>query len=279
MNLREKITSMDVNILLEGREGLFMLEDAFELVSHLVNSANYEKHPDYMYLDIPEDKKSIGVDDVLPVIQKGYTKPVLLKKTIVIINNMDALTEAAQNKLLLSLEDSPYLFIIGISYHAKLIDTVLSRMTRIKYLPLSKEAFIAHCEGNYNASDAELLYHACDGCPKLILTLGSELTLFQKLHKACISNNRSDIFNILHLVKEKDNLSVYNNLKLTASVLKVMQHSFMTCAITVASRQDKNMAVRYTDIVLRLANDEAILRNSSYSKDNFFRTILYCVEH
>jgi len=279
MNLKSMISSLNTSILLEGREGLFMLEDAFELVSLLLNIENIEKHPDYLFLDVPKDKKSIGVDDVMPIVQKSHLKPALGEKTIVVINHMDTLTEAAQNKLLLSLEESPYLFIIGISYQDRLLETVLSRMRRITYSSLSKEEFIDNCEGRFTRSDAEILYYACDGCPGFIHSLGSELPLLRDLYDVCSKGKRSDIFSILHLVTEKDKLSVYNDRNLLSAVLKIMQNGFMQRSFFALQQSNKDKALRYAAIVKRLALDESLMLSPAYTKDNFFRTVLYCVEY
>lgn len=278
MNLATKISNLETNVLLEGKEGLFMLEDVVDFLSSLFQGADYEKHPDYLFVDLPEDKKTIGVDDILPIVQKGHIKPVLLEKTVIVINHMDCLTEAAQNKLLLSLEESPYLFVIGIAYRDKLLSTVLSRMRRISYKPLTKEEFISYCEGTYARGDATLLAHACSGCPGLVHSIGEHLDLFRQLDIACRGSKRSDILSVLHLVKEKDKLAIYNSKELLRPVLRVMQAAFLDKSFECIKNGEEGKALRYTEKVRRLLEDDRVVESPAYSKDNFIRTMIGCVE-
>jgi len=268
--------SNEISILLEGREGLFMLEDALELVSKLFCSEYYEKHPDYLFVDL-KDKKTIGVDEITPVIEKGLMKPVLASKAVVVINHMDALTEAAQNKLLLTLEESPYLFIIGISYQNRLLDTVLSRMKRTSYQPLSQKEFLSVCEGDIDKDDAVLLFHACSGCPGLIPAMKEELPMFRAVLNACLGK-RSGLFSALHLVKEKDKLAITEHKELILPVFRIMQHGLLERALRLSSQGDSKGAIGCAKLVRLIEGDMQVCNSSAYSKDNLFRTICCCVE-
>jgi len=271
--------SLETSLLLEGREGLFMLEDACELVGRLLGSENFDKHPDYLYVDIPKDKKTIGVDEIAVVVQKALFKPVIFSKSIVLINHMECLTEAAQNKLLLSLEESPYLFVIGVSYENRLLDTVLSRMRRIKYRPVSRELFVSYCEDIYSPEDANVLYYACEGCPGLIHSKKLDIEMLLTLSKACREENRQNILKVLHLVKEKDKLAVSGEKHLYPYVFRVMQRSFMECVTCEVQKGNFNKALQCNDIVKYLGNELMRCDSPAYSKDNFFRAVVFCAEH
>ncbi len=90
-------------------------------------------NPDILTVDIPEDKKSVGIGEVKPSITWLSQKPFSHKVKGVIINSAERLTTEAQNSLLKTLEEPPeYAFIIlntkGLDY---LLPTVVSRCQKL----------------------------------------------------------------------------------------------------------------------------------------------------
>ncbi len=271
-------TNYETSLLLQGKEGLYMLDDAFDCASCYLNIEDCNLHPDYLYVDVPNGKTVIGVDDILPIVHKSYLKPSIAEKFVVVVNHMECMTEAAQNKLLLSLENSPYLFMIGVSYEDCLLQTVKSRMKIVHYDSYTFNSFISYCENTFARADATLLFYICDGCPGMISTYQNDLPLFRDLEQACYLNNASKILEALHLVKEKDKLAVTGNKAYMRAVLRVMRYSYMEYA-KKALEKDFLLAARYAEIVDKLTEDILLVTQSTYTKDTFFCTIMYCIEH
>ena len=112
------------------------LNDALAFAKASLHTESLENHPDYLFISSC-GKKTIGVDDVLPLIRKCSFPPVVADKIMVIIDDMEKLTVAAQNKLLLLLEENTHCFVIGIVHEdGLLLDTVKSRMRLLSYQPL-----------------------------------------------------------------------------------------------------------------------------------------------
>lgn len=271
-------TEGETSLLLQGKEGLFMLEDALDYAARYLNIEDCTLHPDYLYVDVPEGKKTIGVDDILPIVQKSYLKPSVAEKIVVVVNHMECMTEAAQNKLLLSLENSPYLFMIGVSYEDCLLQTVKSRMQIVRYDAYTLDAFMTNCENTFTRVDSTLMYYVCDGCPGKIVTYQQDLPLFRDLEQACGLNDGAKILEALHLVKEKDKLAVTGTKDYMQAVLRVMRYSYMKHA-RKALENDFLLAARYAGIVDKLTDELSLVNKSTYTKDNFFCAIMYCIEH
>jgi hypothetical protein len=65
------------------------------------------KNPDIKVVDIPDDKKSIGIGEIREVIKYLVEKPFAGKSKFVIINDANTLTREAQNAMLKVLEEPP----------------------------------------------------------------------------------------------------------------------------------------------------------------------------
>ena len=266
-----------VNTLFLGKRGLSMLDEAYDMASSLLQTDNLNVHPDYLYIDIPKDKKSIGVDEIMPVVQKNSLKPVLAEQSVVIINNMDCLTEAAQNKLLLTLESNTNVVIIGVAYRDNLLSTVKSRMKVVTYRPYTKNAFVSLYEGVYSPREAELLFYATGGCPGGVSACAEYLDMFSALYDTVQGKELHKLLSLLHLVKEKDPLAVSNDKGLLLSVLHVLTYAFVDKAMRLFSTDVLGTA-KLVSVLDRLITDEAICQVPQYTKDNFFQTVVYLIE-
>jgi hypothetical protein len=263
-----------MNVLFLGKEGFSMLPDALDLATQTLETDHLDNHPDYLFVDLPDGKKSIGVDEISPIVRKGSLKPVLAKKAVVVINHMDCLTDVAQNKLLLTLESSDNVRIIGIAYKDTLLATVKSRMSIRVYRPCIKSEFcsLTGCA----EEDSELMYYATGGCPGLYYFFSESTTLFRELFDICMGKDLSPILKVLHLVKEKDPLAIHEDKKLLLAVLHVMQYAFIQKAYVNKSDVSK---VRYASIVERLVRDESLCMSPNYTKHDFFLTVTIIIEN
>ena len=278
MDLRKYVTQRQAtSLLLMGSPGMSMLEDALALARHILKTSNLDAHPDFLMVAPLAKKKSIGVDEIMPVISLGAYPPVHGTHSIALIDGMDKLTVAAQNKLLILLESNPYVFVIGLCY-GEVLDTVKSRMRIISYHPYSKADFLKMCE--LPTEDGELLYYATAGCIGFLKDLIPEKELFTDLRDACSNEDkRKKLYQVLHLIREKDNQAITENQFLMQAVLRVLQFLFHRQSELACIEKDYKKAARYHDITTRLIEDEKRSEQTVYSKNDFFATILYCVEH
>lgn len=92
-------------------------------------------NPDYVFVDIPPKKNTIGVDTIRQIQEDMYTAPLYSRKKVYVINRAEKMTSEAQNALLKTLEEPPsYVVIILICSNISLmLDTVKSRVTRIDF--------------------------------------------------------------------------------------------------------------------------------------------------
>lgn len=278
MDLSKYVTKKHAtSLLLIGSPGMSMLEDGCALARQMLSTSDLDRHPDFLMIAPVANKKSIGVDEVMSVISLGSFPPVHGTYSIALIDGMDKLTIAAQNKLLILLESNPYVFVIGICY-GEVLDTIKSRMRMISYHPYTKADFLRACD--YPAEIGELFYYATGGCIGYLEELSSEKTRFLSLADACSKDEkRKWIFPSLQLVKEKDKQAVSENPLLMQSVIRLLQFLFHQQSEKACMEKDFQKAARYNDIVIRLIEDEKRSELIGYTKNDFFATILYCVEH
>lgn len=92
------------------------------------------KNPDVKILEIPNDKKSIGIGDVKEAVRFISEKPFQEKTKFLVINDANTLTREAQNSLLKILEEPPiYASIILLTKTQNdLLDTVNSRCKKVR---------------------------------------------------------------------------------------------------------------------------------------------------
>ena len=124
-------------------------------------------HPDIKYITPPKDRKTIGVDTIREISEDASIKPFLTKNKVYIIEG-DLLTEAAQNAFLKTLEEPPHyaVFIIICSDLQKLLQTVISRSTIIRFPTLSKEKIKDYITNHYsNENRIDFLIRYSEGNP------------------------------------------------------------------------------------------------------------------
>jgi DNA polymerase-3 subunit delta' len=123
-------------------------------------------HPDVIVLE-PGDTGTIKIDEVRDVVQKAGYRPFEGRRRVVIVNEADALVDAAQNALLKTLEEPPSasVFILVSSMPDALLPTVLSRCPRLRFGPLSASevARVLQEQHEYSETDARAAAADADG--------------------------------------------------------------------------------------------------------------------
>ena len=112
-----------------------------------------DSHPDLIRVRVPEDKKTIGVEQVREeILQAAFVRPFSSNRKVFLIEEGEALTVEAQNALLKVIEEPPayVCFLILTRAQNELLETVRSRCLKLQLLPLSAK----DCE-SYFASLSE----------------------------------------------------------------------------------------------------------------------------
>lgn len=138
-------------------------------------AADTSAHSDYLYLDPETDEKQekkklkiISVDQIRGLIGQAAFGPALSRYKICIINEADTMNAEAGNSLLKLLEEPPanWLFILIASSVSRLLPTILSRVIRVRFTPLTQEEICRVLEGQAVPSEeAALLARLADGSP------------------------------------------------------------------------------------------------------------------
>ncbi len=97
--------------------------------------------PDIVYVSLTDDRKTIGVEAVRNLRSQAYVKPTELDYRFFIIRDAQLMTPAAQNALLLLLEEPPagVYFLLHCDSARSLLPTIRSRAPVIRMQQFSKE--------------------------------------------------------------------------------------------------------------------------------------------
>jgi len=128
--------------------------------------AKANTNPDIKYIN-SGDKKSIGVEVMREIVADAYVRPFESKKKVYIIENGGLITEQAQNSFLKILEEPPEytVFIILVSNLSMLLQTIISRCTHIRFMPLKKDVIENYIKSHYPEADIRFLEKYSEGNP------------------------------------------------------------------------------------------------------------------
>ena len=260
----------ETGLLLKGRKGLPMMEDAIKGSSVLLGCKEEQvrNHPDFLLIS-SSDKNILTVDDALSIITKAESKPGISDKTVVLIDGMDCFNIAAQNKLLKLIEDGS-IIVIGIAYD-DLIATIESRMVIVNYNPLTKSEFRSVC-ADKGIDDPDMLYYITEGVQTEVKE--NLLQVFKSVKDDVMSEQPEDLLSSLHLVKEKDDKSFFavhsDHINQLFSYL-----SYLSSLMLQAGRIDND---KFDKLLLSISDNRRRCGQSNYTKDDFFIGIVSFIE-
>ena len=123
-------------------------------------------HPDVIVIE-PGDTGSIKIEQVRDVIDRAEYRPFEGRRRVVIIDEADALVDAAQNALLKTLEEPPSasMFVLVSSIPDALLPTVRSRCSRLRFAGLSPAELseVLERDHGYSAQDARAVAVDAEG--------------------------------------------------------------------------------------------------------------------
>ena len=149
------------------------------------------QHPDIICVGLDPGKATaiISVDQAREVLQQLSLRPFHARHRFVIIDPMDAMTSAAANAMLKTLEEPPAAtgFVLISSAAASLLPTVRSRCQRIRFAPVPLTELTAWLERR-GVADAEEVARLAEGCPGRALGLSvSEAGAWRKSRDALLA--------------------------------------------------------------------------------------------
>lgn len=255
-----------------------------------VSCKNLELNPDYLELGIPEDKKIIGVDAAEQIVLKSTLLPLMSRKNVVVIDDMDAMTEIAQNKLLKTLEDEQSnILVIGVCHNENnILSTIKSRMQVIRFDNLTEEEFKKWAKSSGNDKYADFLYAATGGSPGKSMNIIQDMSIYKQVLDS-ICTEPKELFKILHLVKEKDKENYYtihkSNIKELYRFMQTVYLQLLKRLVNVecsSSLLPENIRKSYDmDFLIKsidlLRQHQLSCDKNTYTTDNFFRLIFSLV--
>lgn len=130
--------------LFTGKDGIGKKLVAIEFAKQVMSSETSDSFNETDFKIILPEKDSIKIEEVRNLIDEVYLKPTYSKRKVIIIDDADKMNMNAQNALLKVLEEPPvYATLILITSNKdKVIKTILSRVTEIKFSPLSNEELL-----------------------------------------------------------------------------------------------------------------------------------------
>lgn len=114
-------------------------------------------HPDFVDIGLLEDKKFLSIEQVRELIAGSAYAPVLGKRKVILINDVDLLKTEGANAILKLLEEPPesWTIILTATHEDRLLPTILSRVVTLRFAPLSvqeiEDAFLHQIDDKEHA--------------------------------------------------------------------------------------------------------------------------------
>lgn len=269
---------MDIRqgILFEGRPGLSMLHDAISIAEKELGTKKISLHPDYLFVTAPDGKKQLGVEQAEAILSRGSLRPAIAKRQVIVIDGIDRMTVPAQNKLLKLVEEQEHILVLAVAYSSAVLDTIRSRLTVRRYEPLPYEKFREATDG-LEQREQVMFFHLTDGCPGLIPEMGQLVPVCRDIMEAVESGNLPALLPAMHLLTEKDKLSVAQG-AYRLQILQFLEACFASELSFLYGSPDGFLngvkiytVSQLTKILKILADDKVICNRPTYSKDDFFQ--------
>ncbi len=159
---------------------------------------NHSSHPDLAVYNKP----AYVVEDIAQMLDFCNKPPIISPQKVLVIENMGAITEESQNKLLKNIESNADLCVIGTVYDGTdVLKTIKSRTHSIFIHPFDKKEFLKKVPETQNGM---LLFYMTSGCLGLVEEMQEQIPIYVKVLHAMESADGKELLTALSLVKEKD---------------------------------------------------------------------------
>ena len=257
------------NYLLQGKPGLSMLEDAKEYAMKVLGTKNLSTHPDFLFVEKQEKKKTLTVTEAELAISKASLSPILSEKMVIIIDGIDTMTIEGQNKLLKSLEDSTHVCFLLISYGGNVLLTVQSRCYIKSYKPLG----ISEFQKAIDIKDVFCEYYSCSGAPGLLEERAFLTKVYHEIWSAFEKDVPANLLDAMNLVKEKDSNVITNTPYVFETLIFLNACLVRKSALCMIDKANKKAILSYIEMADLVSKQIELASGRGYSKDNFFLLI------
>ena len=160
-------------------------------------------NPDFVLIE--PDGNSIKIAQIREMQENVYTKPIVSRKKIFIINDSDKMTEEAQNSLLKTLEEPPeYIMIILITANEnKLLNTIKSRCLKISFNNLETSDLISYINSVQGMQvPSENLLKMCNGSIGKLMKVNENLEEYNAVESTTNNFLNGKIPNVVKMLSQ-----------------------------------------------------------------------------
>ncbi len=189
-----------------GSKGLGKRHAADEMARVVLKTKKLETHPDFCLVSPDDVKGAYGIEVVEKIKDFSATLPVYGAVKVIVIDDADTLTDAAQNALLKLLEEKTDYMLFLLIAHQSMIPTVESRSVRIWFYALSMD-MMREVAGHDGRQVDELALRLAGGKPGAYDAYVSENGYLEAIRGSLSSlekGNKRGVFEALHMIREKD---------------------------------------------------------------------------
>ena len=200
-----------------------------------------EKHADCIFY--PEEGKKFSVEDAERLAEEATLQPVEGEKKLFVIADISTATPQAQNKLLKLLEEPPQgvHFLLGATTLFSVLNTVLSRVTKLEIPPFPEQAVTAYLQRKYPLMSSPEGYASASGG---VVGVAEELVdggFYSELLYEAFALALADESKIPSLVKKTGETKHKKEL---LSVLRMIFKDALLIKLEKAGKLEKNFPLR-----------------------------------
>lgn len=263
---------------------------AAEIVAEKMLGSRLSANSDYLMIS-PKEKKVIGIDDIEDLFVFTGQMAANASYRVCIIDDADLLTESAQNALLKLLEEQAGQVVIILVAHRHLIDTVESRAKLIPFYSLQREE-MKEVIDDFDPLVAELSGGRIGFYKSMVASNGYVETVKSAL-KFIENGNKADLFDCLHVIREKDKASFYEtyDLPLIRAFVAYLRQVFykillgasgiefgFTPGIDVSKASEHYSILSIQAAVSVLSNAERMISDGRFNKNDWFDMLRFIAE-
>lgn len=264
---------------------------AAEIVAEKMLGSRLSANPDYLMISPKEKNKVIGIDDIEDLFVFTGQMAANASYKVCVIDDADLLTESAQNALLKLLEEQAGQVVIILVAHRHLIDTVESRAKLIPFYSLQREE-MKEVIDDLDPLVAELSGGRIGFYKSMVASNGYVKTVKNAL-KFIENGNKADLFDCLHVIREKDKASFYEtyDLPLIRAFVAFLRQVFykillgasgiefgFTPGIDVSKASEHYSILSIQAAVSVLSNAERMISDGRFNKNDWFDMLRFIAE-